>query len=452
MINILFVDDEQIYQAGFLRLMARRKDVYIRCSGDGEDALSILNSYAADIVITDVTMPKMNGIDLLKLIKIRHPRTFVVVITGFGTVGQAVEAMTLGACDYLMKPFDPDGVRRLMDRLIAHRNLLAESLAPESGKRRIYRFENIIGQDKAMYSVFDNIERVAETSASVLITGESGTGKERVAEAIHYKSLRKDRSFVKVNCAALTETLINSELFGYEKGAFTGANATRKGHFEMADKGTIFLDEIGDVPLKTQVSLLRVLDLRCFQRVGGTKTLTVDTRLICATHQDLGVAITEKRFREDLFFRINVVTIHLPPLRERTSDIPLLADYFLQSSAVKLGKQVSDLSDEARSLLLSYPWPGNVRELANVMERAVIFSKNGIIGPEDLPESMRKEKEERPFCLQLDSPLLAAAEMRLITKVLEDRKYNLKQAADALGIARGTLYGKMEKYGIRKPD
>jgi two-component system NtrC family response regulator/two-component system response regulator HydG len=359
-------------------------------------------------------------------------------------VGQAVEAMTLGASDYLMKPFDPDAVRRLMDRLISHRNLLAENLAPETGRRRTYRFENIIGQDKAMYSVFENIERVAETSASVLITGESGTGKERVAEAIHYKSLRKDRSFVKVNCAALTETLINSELFGYEKGAFTGANATRKGHFEMADKGTIFLDEIGDVPLKTQVSLLRVLDLRSFQRVGGTKTLTVDTRLICATHQDLEEAITCKRFREDLFFRINVVTIHLPPLRERTSDIPLLADYFLRSSAVKLGKQVSDLSDEARSLLLSYPWPGNVRELANVMERAVIFSKNGIIGPEDLPEAMRKDKEECPFCLQLDSPLLATAEMRLITKVLEDRKYNLKQAADTLGIARGTLYGKME--------
>ncbi len=452
MINILFVDDEPGYQTAFQRLMARRKDACVRCSASGEEALAILESFAADIVITDVTMPGMNGFNLLKLIKIRHPLTFVVVITGFGTVDQAVEAMKLGACDYLVKPFDPDGVRRVLDRLIAHRDLLSRNLAPERGRRKNYRFENIIGQDKAMYAVFENIERVAGTGASVLITGESGTGKERVAEAIHYRSLRKERPFVKVNCAALTETLINSELFGYEKGAFTGAAATRKGHFETADKGTLFLDEIGDVPLKTQVSLLRVLDLGSFQRVGGTKTLSVDTRLLCATHQDLPAAIAEKRFREDLFFRINVVTIHLPPLRERRSDIPLLADYFLKSSAEKLGKRIEGLSDAALSLLLSYPFPGNVRELSNVMERAVIFARNGWITPEDLPAAVQSGKRESAFSLHLDSPSLAGAEIRLITKVLEDRNYNLKQAADALGIARGTLYSKMERYGIRKPE
>jgi two-component system NtrC family response regulator/two-component system response regulator HydG len=432
--------------------MAQRKDIFVRTCLNGEEAVNILDSFPADIVVTDVMMPKMDGLSLLKAIKTRFPLTSVVVISGLGTVNQAVEAMRLGAYDYLMKPFDIDVVLDLMDGLIAHRKLLIENLEQEKGNRKQYRFENIIGQGRVMYEVFETIARVAETSASVLITGESGTGKERVAEAIHFRSLRKDKPFVKVNCAALTETLINSELFGYEKGAFTGAQSTKKGHFEMADQGTIFLDEIGDIPLKTQVSLLRILDLKCFQRVGGTKTLTVDARLLCATHQDLSAAIVEKRFREDLFFRINVVTIHLPPLRDRRSDIPLLADYFIKSCSAKMQKDVSGLSDDALSYLLTYSWPGNVRELSNAMERAVIFTKNKMLSPDDLSESIRLCRKNNTFELKLDSPSLAQAEMKLISKVLEDQNWNLKQTAEKLEIARGTLYGKMEKYGIRKPE
>jgi two-component system NtrC family response regulator/two-component system response regulator HydG len=451
-INILYVDDDPSYRSGFPRILSKQGDLSVRLAENGRDALKTLDSTEIDIVVTDVMMPGMDGMDLLKAIKIRHPRIFVVVITGFGTIHQAVEAMKHGASDYLLKPFDADAVRATMGRLIEHVNVLRMSCRIIKDKRKTYRFENIIGQDRVMLQVFEDIARVADTDASVLITGESGTGKERVAEAIHYRSLRKEGPFVKVNCAALTETLINSELFGYEKGAFTGADRMKKGHFETADQGTIFLDEIGDVPLKTQVSLLRVLDLRCFQRVGGTRTVSVDTRLICATNQDLAAAIIEKRFREDLFFRINVITISLPPLRERRSDIPILAEYFCRSSSARLGKTVSSLSPSALNILLSYSWPGNVRELSNIMERAVIFAKSDMVEPSDLPEHIKSTIPENSFRLQLDNPCLAEAEKKLIVKVLENRNFNLKKAADDLGIARGTLYGKMERYGLKKPE
>ena len=303
-----------------------------------------------------------------------------------------------------------------------------------------------------MFHVFQKIIDVAETNATVLINGETGTGKELIADSIHFGSPRRSQPLIKVNCAALTETLINSELFGHEKGAFTGATAQKKGHFELADKGTIFLDEIGDIPIPTQISLLRVLESGTFQRVGGTRTLKVDTRVICATNKDLFSAVKEKLFREDLFYRINVVPIHMPPLRERKSDIPLLANQLLKKYCTETKKNIHRISRAAMNILIRYNWPGNVRELANIIENAVIFCKGRELIPANLPEEMRKTTQKKGFTLVLSSRSLPLAEATMIHKVLEETSWNLKQAAKELDIARGTLYSKMKKYGIESPQ
>jgi transcriptional regulator with PAS, ATPase and Fis domain len=292
---------------------------------------------------------------------------------------------------------------------------------------------------------------VAQTDATVLITGESGTGKELIANAIHAGSARHEKPFIPVNCAALTATLINSALFGHEKGAFTGATERKTGFFEVASSGTIFLDEIGDIPMQTQVALLRVLELGTFQRVGGSETIQVDVRVICATNKDLSLAIREKDFRDDLYYRINVVSLNAPPLRARKSDIPLLADFFLDKYRRRSAKSINGISGPAMSLLCDYSWPGNVRELANSIERAVVFCETRNILPEHLPENIRDEAKKN-FLLTLRDTSLASAEAALIRKVLEEKAWHLTQAAEALGIARGTLYGKMEKYHIHKPS
>ena len=335
---------------------------------------------------------------------------------------------------------------------INHTKLLQSNDYAGAERRKKYRFENIIGLDPKMFKIFQKITGVAKTDATVLITGESGTGKELIAEAIHYKSTRRSNPLVEVNCAALTETLINSELFGHEKGAFTGAVTQKKGHFELADKGTIFLDEIGDIPALTQISLLRVLESGTFQRVGGTRTLKVDTRIICATNRNLLEAIKEKSFREDLYYRINVVSIHTPPLRERKSDISLLANHFLKKYCAKMKKDIPRISKAVMDIFHHYNWPGNVRELMNVIENAVIFCHGREIIPDNLPEELRKYSQTRDFTLSLSSRSLPLAEATLICKVLEETNWNLKKSAEELDIARGTLYSKMEKYGIEKPD
>jgi len=303
-----------------------------------------------------------------------------------------------------------------------------------------------------MFEIFQKIIDVANTNATVLITGESGTGKELIAESIHYRSPRKDGPLIKVNCAALTETLINSELFGHEKGAFTGAVAQKKGYFELANGGTIFLDGIGDIPISTQISLLRVLELGTFQRVGGIHTLNVDTRFICATNKDLPNAVREKLFREDLFYRINVVSIDMPPLRERKSDIPHLANYYLKRHCSETKKDILRISRAAMNQLMLYDWPGNVRELlGNIIENAVIFCKGREIILDNIPEELRKTFQAKGFTLMLPSSSLPLAESTLIRKVLEATNWNLKEAAKELDIARGTLYSKMKKYAINKP-
>lgn len=446
--KILFVDDDESIRNLFCRAMMD-EPFLIKTASDGEEALKKLETFSAEIVMSDVRMPKMDGLALLKEIRVRYPDIFVVIITGYGAIEDAVSAMKAGAYDYILKPFDFDTIRMLIDKITAHTRVLEKSIFPGQGYN--YGFENFIGQDPKMFQVFQRIIDVAKSDATVLITGETGTGKELIAKAIHFNSPRKDDPYVEVSCAALTETLINSELFGHEKGAFTGALTEKKGHFELADRGTIFLDEIGDIPIPTQISLLRILELGTFHRVGGTRTLKVDPRVICATNQDLSNAVKEKRFREDLFYRINVVSLYIPPLRERRSDIPLLADHFLKKHCARERKNIPRISRAALNILSRYGWPGNVRELANVIERAVIFCEGSEIVPANLPKILRGTFPKERFTVILSSSSLPNAEATLIRKILEETDWNLKQASEMLDIARGTLYSKMKKYGIERP-
>jgi len=448
--TILFVDDEHAYQKAFIRAMRKEKQFHIVTASRGIEALQLLKTTPVDVVLTDIKMPEMDGLTLLKKIREQYPDIFVIAITGYGSVEDAVRAMKLGAYDYLQKPFDFNLINMLLEKIIEHRKIIKLSTVPPKDQRKQYRFENIIGQDRKMFKIYEMIKAVAETSASVLITGESGTGKELIAEAIHYRSNRRDKPFCRVNCAALTESIINSELFGHEKGAFTGADTQKIGLFEKAHEGTLFLDEIGDIPLQTQVALLRALETGTFQRVGGTRTIRVNTRILCATNQDLSDAISDKRFREDLFYRINVVSIVVPPLRDRNMDIPLLTTYFMEKYSQENKKRIKQLSKSTMKILSRYRWPGNVRELGNVIKHSLIFCKTTQVQPGDLPENIKQAFEKKKFRLTLTSPSLPMAEAMLIQKVLDENHWNLKQAAMELEIARGTLYSKLKKYNLKK--
>ncbi len=397
--KILFVDDEESIRNLFCRAMMD-EPFLIKTASDGEEALKKLETFSAEIVMSDIRMPKMDGLALLKEIRVRYPDIFVVIITGYGAIKDAVSAMKAGAYDYILKPFDFDAIKIIIEKIIGHASILKKNVFSGKDPRKSYRFENIIGQDPNMFQVFQRIIDVAKSDATVLVTGETGTGKELVAKAIHFNSPRKDDPYVEVSCAALTETLINSELFGHEKGAFTGALTQKKGHFELADRGTIFLDEIGDIPIPTQISLLRVLESGTFHRVGGTRTLKVDARVVCATNQDLSNAVKENLFREDLFYRVNVVSLQIPPLRERRSDISLLADHFLKKHCTKEKKNIPRISRAALNILIRYGWPGNVRELANVIERAVIFCKGSEIVPASLPKILGETFQKERFTVE----------------------------------------------------
>ena len=449
-ITILFVDDEKAYQKAFVRAMRKETQFNLVTASRGIEALQLLQTTPTDVVLTDIKMPEMDGWTLLKKIREQYPDIFVIAITGYGSIEDAVRAMKLGAYDYLQKPFDFDLIKILLEKIVEHRRLIKACVVAPEDQRKRYRFENIIGQDRKMFKIYEMINTVAKTSASVLITGESGTGKELIAEAIHYRSDRRNKPFHQVNCAALTESIINSELFGHEKGAFTGADTQKIGLFEKAHEGTLFLDEIGDIPLQTQVSLLRVLETGTFQRVGGTRTIKVNTRILCATNQDLSGSIQDKRFREDLYYRINVVSIDVPPLRERSLDIPLLALYFVEKYSHENVKNVKGISKSAIKTLAQYHWPGNVRELGNVIKHALIFCKTSNIQPTDLPDNIKQAFQDNQFRLTLTSPSLPLAEATLIQKVLNENHWNLKQAAMELEIARGTLYSKIKKYRLKK--
>jgi len=452
-IRIMVIDDEPLMRVT-IRDALIAEGYKVVTAETGRKGLDLFRNNQTDILITDLKLPDMDGIQILKEVKTRNPEAQVIVITAYGSVDSAVTAMKEGASDYLTKPFSMDELLLIAKRLVRIKQLEEENLLLRKKVEERYGLEGLVGKSPQMLKIYDLIETVSQTDTTVLINGESGTGKELVANAIHLRSLRKNGPFIKVNCAALPETLLESELFGHEKGAFTGAIKQRKGRFEMADGGTLFLDEIGDISPVVQVKLLRVLQEKKFERVGGNETLSVDVRLICATQKDLKEEIRKGTFREDLYYRLNVVPVNLPPLRERREDILLLADHFMDKFSKKMGKEIAGLSEDAKTLLLRYPFPGNIRELENMLERAIALIKGKIIQAEDLPDEVCGQPSSiQDVCKRIGGakPLASATklfEKEYIQNVLEKTRGKKGQAADTLGISRKTLWEKIKELEI----
>jgi two-component system NtrC family response regulator len=449
-IRILVVDDEASQRelvSGYLK----KQGYEVFAAGGGEQALEIFRREPMQLILTDQRMPDLSGLDLLKAVRSINPETQVIVMTAYGNVETAVEAMKDGAADYLTKPLNLEELRQKIQRIVEQHRLYAENRALREELKSRHRIEGIIGESGQMVDVISLARRVAASEATVLIRGESGTGKELIAKAIHYASPRAARPLVRVNCAALPENLLESELFGHEKGSFTGAIAARKGRFELADTGTLFLDEIGDLPLHLQAKLLRVLQEREFERVGSSQTIKVNVRILSATHRDLESLMRAGQFREDLYYRLNVVTILVPPLRERRQDLPAFMDHFLKLFADKNGKTLRGFSREARDALLRYDYPGNVRELENLVERAVVLCRSEVIGRGDLPLTL-----EEPDALDEPQTQLAAAveglERRMIKEALKRADGVQTRAADLLGITERALRYKLKKYGLQGED
>jgi len=397
-----------------------------------------------EVVLLDLKMPGMDGLETLKHLKEVRPDAEILMMTAYATVDTAVQAMKEGAFDYLVKPFDPDEIEILIKKIVKQKELILENILLRKKLEERDQFDEIIGKSDAMQQIFELIKRVAPTDSTVLITGESGTGKELIAQAIHGNSGRCYMPLIAVSCGALPESLLESELFGYEKGAFTGAEHTKRGRFEMAHGGTLFLDEIGDISLKTQVDLLRVLQQKEFSRLGGEESIEVDVRILAATNRDLEKAIIENRFRKDLFYRLNVISIHVPPLRERKEDIPLLAKASVRKCCLELNKDEVNIAPSAMKLLVDYDWPGNVRELENVIERALVIGGGKEIAATDLPFTGRE-----PVSEQLPKSLKAMEKIH-IERVIEEADWNISRAARELDIDRQTLYNKIEKYEIKR--
>ena len=441
-VKILVVDDEAIVRESLGDWL---KDVgyQVLTTENGPKALEVIEKEKPGIMIADLVMPGMDGIELMKRAKAQQPKIEVIIITAYASIPTAITAMKEGAYDYIEKPFCPERAELLVEKLVEHQELVEENLSLRQKLEDRYRFENIIAKSSKMQRLIELIKVVGKSNATVLITGESGTGKELVARAIHSQSHRRNKPFVAVSCAALPESLLESELFGHEKGSFTGAYAQKKGKFEFANGGTIFLDEVGEMSANIQVHLLRVLEEKEFTRVGGNEPIRVDLRVISATNKDLRKAIEKQEFREDLYYRLNVVNIELPPLRERKEDIPLLAEHFLNKFAMENKKEISGFSPEAMELVLGYDWPGNVRELENAIERAVILAKSSIITIADLPqENLSLAYSTTP------RKNLKAVEKGHIWNILRETGENYSEAARILGISRMTLYNKAKEYGF----
>ena len=438
--KVLVVDDEQLVRES-LRDWLTESGYEVFTAENGSQALELIEKERLGIVLADLVMPGMDGIELMKRAKETHPNVAVIIITAYGSITTAIAAMKEGAYDYIEKPFCPERMELLVEKLVEHQNLVEENISLRQRLEDRHHFENIIAKSHKMQQVIEVIKTVARSNASVLIVGDTGTGKELVARAIHSQSHRRDKPFVAVSCAALPESLLESELFGHERGAFTGAVAQRKGRFELAHRGTLFLDEIGEISANMQVHLLRVLEEKDITRVGGTEPVKVDTRLVSATNKDLKMAVKEGRFREDLYYRLNVVTIELPPLRERREDIPLLAQHFLAKFAVENQKEISAFSPEAMDFIMNYHWPGNVRELENAIERAVILAKDNVITLAELPQE---------HLAPLPSSLrdLREVEREHILGVLAQTGGNYSEAARILGVTRMTLYNKAKAFGM----
>lgn len=447
--RILVVDDEKNIRNGLAK--ALEMDGYVVSQAeDGQEALKMMVKLEIDLVLADLRMPKVSGDELLKKVVSAYPTVPVIILTGHGTVDNAVLAMRNGAYDFLTKPVNLERLGLLVKRALGRRELARKHQELEAEVNRLEKRKigsEILGKSAPMHKIFELIEQVAPTRASVMITGESGTGKELVANALHAQSPRKDAPLIKVHCAALSESLLESELFGHEKGSFTGASGQRKGRFELADGGTIFLDEIGEIDQSTQIKILRVLQEKSFERVGGENTLTVDVRIIAATNRDLKAEVDAGRFREDLYYRLNVVNIHLPALRERPEDIPLLAARFLKECAEENSRDIQGMEPKTAMALRSYRWPGNVRELRNVIESSVVMSKGSYLSPDDLPPHITERSDEDGIRIQLGIPM-AEAEKIIIRANLNALSGNKSRTSEVLGIGRKTLHRKIHDYGM----
>ena len=463
MAHVLIVDDE-VNIRRVLAAMLKREGYEVTTAADGEQALAVLHKTPVHVVVTDLVMPRLGGMDLLRHVATDFPDVPVIMITAHGSVDSAVAALKAGAFDYITKPFEQEDLKKVIAKAARAHDLERQNVHATfaDGER-----PPLVGDSPAMKAIYDMIARVADSPSTVLVTGESGTGKELIARALHRGSSRRDKPLIKVNCAAIPKDLVESELFGYERGAFTGAVGSKPGRFELADGGTLFLDEIGEVPVEMQVKLLRALQESEFERVGGIKTLRVDVRLIAATNRDLKALIGDGRFREDLYYRLAVVPIALPPLRERREDIPLLVRHFIQKYDQRLGKHVEGIEDEAMQLLVSYAWPGNIRELENLMERSVLFADGPLIQASALPDSLRERGAHPPVPIAAVGPLGAIAapsgasmkeivrhaqaelEKELITRALEETGGNVTRAAKRLQISRKSLQVKMKELGLR---
>jgi two-component system NtrC family response regulator len=450
--KILIAEDEKT-QRDLLEGFLKKEGFSVDPVADGREALQKLEGDFFDIALIDYKMPALDGLQTLREIRRLYPDLSVVMMTAYGTVETAVASMKEGALDYLTKPIDLDELLLILQKVIERSNLIRENKALKAQLQERYTFSNIVYSSPKMEEVMGLVARVAPSQATVLIRGESGTGKELIANAIHYASPRTKMPLVKVNCSAIPETLLESELFGHEKGAFTGAAQKRIGRFEEAEGGTVFLDEIGDLSASTQVKLLRILQEREFQRLGSNQTLKTDVRVIAATHQNLEEAMKKGQFREDLYYRLNVISIFLPPLRERKEDIPLLIDYFLKKYSEANQKSISDISKEARTLLLRYPYPGNVRELENLIERAVVLCRGEVITTQDLPFHLKEEKPEGSWGSARKAKKLPESlegiERDLIIQALHEHQGVQTRAAESLGISERVLRYKIKKYGIR---
>ena len=451
---IMVIDDDPLVREG-LKEVLEALGFQVEAAADAETGLALLKEQTFALVLSDLALPGLGGLDVLKYLTAHQPECLCILITGFGSIKNAVDSMRLGAFDYLTKPVDPQELLLVVQKALEVRRLKWENLELKRQLRQRYHFARMVGDSSPMTRVFDLIRKVADTDSTVLLLGESGTGKELIAHALHYNSSRRERPLIPVNCAAIPEELLESELFGHEKGAFTHAVRTRLGRFELAHGGTIFLDEIAEMSPGLQVKILRVLQDRSFERIGGVKTIRVDIRVIAATNQDLEDLVQAGKFREDLYYRLNVIPIKVPPLRERASDIPLLAHHFLEEFSRKRKKPRKRLSPEALDLLLTYPWPGNVRELENLVERLVILTEGEVITAQDLPERYRAGAPAPPAEA---APLPAAAihlteevqeyERRLILKALKESNWVKARAAQLLNLNRTTLLEKMKKQNI----
>ncbi len=461
--RILVVDDEEIVIRSCVRILAGA-DYQVEAVRDGVEALRKIDENHFDVLILDIMMPKMDGLEVLRRVKEAHPDIDVIMVTGLSQIDTAVQSMKLGAFDDLPKPFDPDELKLVVQRALERRALMQENVSLRSEVSSKYRFENIIGSSPAMQTIYRLIAQCAPTNSTVLLTGESGTGKELIARAIHYNSLRKDKPFVPVDCNSLSENLLESELFGHVKGAFTGAVSNKKGMFEVADSGTLFLDEIGNFSMSIQAKLLRVLQEREYRAVGDTKVQTANFRLVTATNKDLKAMVAAGTFRDDLYYRINIFPVHMPALRERRDDIPALAYHFLRVVSEELGKKVSDISEGALSVLTHYSWPGNVRELENTLHRAAILATDQVIRQAHLVNII----EASPPRLEVDVPRtgeelkrikklareksVESIEKSFVLEALKRNAWNVTRSAEETGMQRPNFQALMKKYDIRVRD